>query len=308
MTMQAMKRKLITMGLLLPLANVIGLGRASAMGQRPQRPSLTPAQQRLESMGLVLLVDAVEGAEMRGTEFFADGNERPFYASGVTTLSNRAIMAFPSGTVPEQVRVLWRGEKDENWPRWWSDLDAVDDFGRRLPDFPALRRDPNFRSLSQQERLDKRKRIAQNTGYEHQGPWGSGYFGKVLGDHTIPVASRIPDEVVAEIRKNGGGLRLKFRLHPEGVFFGWDIERLIGGLPRHSMAGGDFREAGLAYELPGRLVYDAYLNPYTASARLNPEAKPYLDSGDYFIPPNSSTIWRRGWYMDKNGHKVLTDY
>ena len=140
-------------------------------------------------------------------------------------------------------------------------------------------------------------------------PRNFGAFGaKVLGDHTIPVASRIPDEVVAEIRKSGGGLRLKFRLHPEGVFFGWDIERLIGGLPRHSMAGGDFREAGLAYELPGRLVYDAYLNPYTASARLNPEAKPYLDSGDYFLPPNSSTIWRRGWYMDKNGHKVLTDY
>jgi hypothetical protein len=308
MTMQAIKRKLMTMGLLLPLANVIGLGRASAMGQRPQRPSLTPAQQRLQNMGLALVVDAVEGAEMLGVEFFADDNENPFYAKSRMVRRNREIMAFPSGTVPEQVRVLWRGEKDDNWPRWWSDLDAVDDFGRRLPDFPALRRDPNFKSLGQQERLDKRKRIAQNTGYKHQGPWGSGYFGKVLGDHTIPVASRIPDEVVAEIRKNGGGLRLKFRLHPEGVFFGWDVERLIGGLPRHSMAGGDFREAGLAYELPGRLVYDAYLNPYTASARLNPEAKPYLDSGDYFIPPNSSTIWRRGWYMDKFGHKVLADY
>jgi len=66
------------------------------------------------------------------------------------------------------------------------------------------------------------------------------YAGTILGDHTIPIASRIPDEIVKEIRKNGGGLRLKFRLTPDGVLFGWDIERFKGGLPRHSMPGGDF--------------------------------------------------------------------
>jgi len=191
-------------------------------------------------MGLVLVVDAVEGAEMLGNEFFADGNQRPFYASSVTRKGNRSIMAFPSGTVPELVRVLWRSEKDENWPRWWSDLDAVDEFGRPLPDFPSLRADPKFQSLSQQGRLEKRKRIAQNIRYEHQGPWGSGCFGKILGDHTIAVASRIPDDVVAEIRKNGGSLRLKFRLKSDSVLFGWDIERIQGGLPRHYMPGGDF--------------------------------------------------------------------
>ena len=70
----------------------------------------------------------------------------------------------------------------------------------------------------------------------------STYAGNVLGDHTLPIASRIPDEVVKEIRKNGGGLRLKFRLKPDGVLFGWDIERFAGGLPRHSMPGGDFLE------------------------------------------------------------------
>lgn len=70
----------------------------------------------------------------------------------------------------------------------------------------------------------------------------STYAGNILGDHTFPIASRIPDDVVKEIRKNGGGLRLKFRLKPDGVLFGWDIERFAGGLPRHSMPGGDFLE------------------------------------------------------------------
>lgn len=59
---------------------------------------------------------------------------------------------------------------------------------------------------------------------------------------TFPVAGRIPDEIAIEIRKHGGGLRLKFRLKPDGVMFGWDIERFSGGLPRHSMPGGDFLE------------------------------------------------------------------
>lgn len=73
-------------------------------------------------------------------------------------------------------------------------------------------------------------------------PAESTYAGTILGDYTFPVASRIPGDVIREIRKNGGGLRLKFRLKPDGVLFGWDIERFDGGLPKHSMAGGDFLE------------------------------------------------------------------
>ena len=93
-----------------------------------------------------------------------------------------------------------------------------------------------------QEKIAKRKLIATNINFVHQGPWGSEYGGEAAGDYIIPIASRIPDEVVKEIRKNGGGLRLKFRLKPDGVMFGWDIERFGGGLPRHSMPGGDFLE------------------------------------------------------------------
>jgi hypothetical protein len=124
------------------------------------------------------------------------------------------------------------------------------------------------------------------------------YAGNTLGDYTFPLVSRIPDDVVKDIRKNGGGLRLKFRLKPDGVLFGWDIERISGGLPRHSMAGGDFQEAGLAYELPGVLVYQ----PHSSAA------KPYLNTGQYFVPPGSSDIWRKGWYIDASGRKVLTEH
>ena len=85
--------------------------------------------------------------------------------------------------------------------------------------------------------------------------WQGGYTGgTIAGDYTVPVAERIPDEVLDYIRKNGGALRLKIRLHDKGVAIGWDIEmRLpIPNLPRdyagarnyheYRMPGGDFRE------------------------------------------------------------------
>lgn len=68
------------------------------------------------------------------------------------------------------------------------------------------------------------------------------YGGTILGDHTILVAARIPDEVLRDIRAKGGALRLKFRLKPDGVLFGWDIERPGGGISRFDMPGGDFLE------------------------------------------------------------------
>jgi hypothetical protein len=70
--------------------------------------------------------------------------------------------------------------------------------------------------------------------------------GKITGDYTIPIAERIPDEVLRDIRAHGGALRLKFRLEPDGVLFGWDIERDgkgTGYVFRYDMPGGDFKEA-----------------------------------------------------------------
>lgn len=92
--------------------------------------------------------------------------------------------------------------------------------------------------------------------------------GTIVGDYTIEVASRIPDSVLDSIRKEGGALRLKFRLKDDGVLLGWDIEHPGGGISRYSMAGGDFREA---YIFNGKVV----------------------DSG---------------WYIDKNGQKIETDF
>lgn len=92
--------------------------------------------------------------------------------------------------------------------------------------------------------------------------------GTIVGDYTFEVASRIPDAVLESIRKEGGALRLKFRLKDDGVLLGWDIERPGGGMSRYSMAGGDFREA-------------------------------YIFNGKVVDP---------GWYIDKNGQKIETDF
>lgn len=145
-----------------------------AVETSPVKPEMSASQQRLKGIGLTLVTDAVAGAEMLGVEFFADGSERPFYASSILAKKNREIMSYPGRVVPEKVRVVWRVNDTEGY-------------------------------------RDKEGLIR--------------YSAKIAGDYTIPVASRIPDEVIASIRKNGGGLRLKFRLKPNGVLFGWDIER-----------------------------------------------------------------------------------
>ncbi|MBR0567336.1 hypothetical protein J5J83_14530 [Azoarcus sp. L1K30] len=100
--------------------------------------------------------------------------------------------------------------------------------------------------------------------------------GAILGDYTVPIADRIPDAVLDEIRNNGGALRIKIRLADDGVLIGWDIERIITkenwrpgmyGVIDYRMAGGDFKE------------------------------RRRDENGNY-----------TGWYIDKNGRKIETDY
>ncbi|NBD22239.1 hypothetical protein GTZ97_16410 [Aquabacterium fontiphilum] len=86
----------------------------------------------------------------------------------------------------------------------------------------------------------------------------TGVTGHLYGEWRVPVAERIPDDLLDDLRKNpGGGLRIKFRFHSDGVLLGWDIERRPGFDPKkrdrwgeiayvgpvQSFAGGDFREA-----------------------------------------------------------------
>ncbi len=92
--------------------------------------------------------------------------------------------------------------------------------------------------------------------------------GTIIGDYTIEVASRIPDAVLDSIRNKGGALRIKFRLKDDGVLLGWDIERPGGGISRFDMPGGDFHEAKI---FNGKVV-------------------------------------KKGWYIDKNGQKIETDW
>ncbi|HNC66247.1 MAG TPA: hypothetical protein PLT85_04240, partial [Thauera aminoaromatica] len=110
------------------------------------------------------------------------------------------------------------------------------------------------------------------------------YAGNILGDETIEVGSRIPQELIDDLERDPrGNLRLKFRMSKDGTLFGWDIQRRPGYDPNlrdpqgrdihfpavHSFAGGDFREAEI---VNGKVV-------------------------------------RKGWYIERRtGRKVETDY
>ena len=72
--------------------------------------------------------------------------------------------------------------------------------------------------------------------------------GTIIGDYTVPVAERIPDELIDYIRKNGGALRIKIRLRDDGIAIGWDIERIIplkDWKPEYKLP------SGISYLLPG---------------------------------------------------------
>lgn len=144
---------------------------------------------------------------------------------------------------------------------------------------------------------------------------GIEYKGTIIGDYTLPIAERIPDAVLESLRKDPkGDLRIKFRIHPNGVYFGWDIERRPGFEPNKKGAyfppgyeetGGDFKEARVANY---RWTPAGFKDLPTNNPHLLPEGNPYLESSEYFMPPRATLLWEKGWYIDKDGSKVLTDY
>jgi hypothetical protein len=73
-------------------------------------------------------------------------------------------------------------------------------------------------------------------------PDGAFHGGTVLGNYTVPVASRIPDDLLDAMRRGVGGFRLKIRIHEDGPLIGWDLSR---GFNLQYFAGGDFREADI---------------------------------------------------------------
>jgi hypothetical protein len=82
--------------------------------------------------------------------------------------------------------------------------------------------------------------------------------GRIIANYTVPIASRIPDEVLDAVRSKKGGFRLKLRLHDDGLLIGWDIET---GFRKYELAGGDFREAEIE---DGKAVRKGwYIDPKT---------------------------------------------
>jgi len=82
--------------------------------------------------------------------------------------------------------------------------------------------------------------------------------GQPIYEITIPIADRIPDDLLDELRQRGGSLRIKIRLHREGVLLGWDIEHIPNPMrwtreeiskqriylpSAYTHTGGDFKEA-----------------------------------------------------------------
>jgi len=101
---------------------------------------------------------------------------------------------------------------------------------------------PKFLRFEWRDKIEMEPRGALKRGL----PDGAYYGGNILGDYTVPVASRIPDALLEDKRRNGGGFRLKIRIHPDGPLIGWDLERGVGTGPDGSKfhhAGGDFQEA-----------------------------------------------------------------
>jgi hypothetical protein len=157
--------------------------------------------------------------------------------------------------------------------------------------------------------------------------------GTITGDYTVPIAERIPDDVLKDIRAMGGGLRLKFRLKPDGVLFGWDVEmrpdphrysaeeitaRNIHLPPAYRHTGGDFKGARPAYYWWDGNAFKGL--PQQIPTPASPQDQAMLDRFGLMtvegtiltIPPspaNHRRVWEKGWYIDqKTGQKVETDY
>lgn len=242
---QPMKRKLFALLAGLPLftacvpAEVRAARKAGEEREKAYHDSLTPkeraALQRFHGIGIQLVVDAAAGAEMERVKIYSDNGYSIFGSAGLS--QGKQILDVGSARVPLWVRVIWREGSG------WSDFPVGDH--RRT----AYRQGP----------------------IPSTAKWVEGV---IAGDYTIPVAERIPDEVLESLRKDPGMLRIKFRLHPDGVYFGWDIERRPGYKPGysvsavHDMPGGDFQEARIF----------------------------------------NGAVVRKGWYIDKNGQKIETDY
>lgn len=169
--------------------------------------------------------------------------------------------------------------------------------------------------------------------------------GPLLYDVVIPIADRIPDDLLDELRRERGNLRIKIRLHQEGVLLGWDIQRRPGFNrqksnegqhypPAYSHTGGDFKEMRIAYYIDAKspcqecvafartvkksrnFVYEDDPNGYLSMPSaddLQNQLPAVLERNGYFltppIPGSRRQLREKGWYIHpKTGQKIETDF
>ena len=205
--------------------------------------------------------------------------------AGVAACSQTALTKpQPTYTAEEQQRMhKFRGGRGGEW--YLSSIDELeyveilDQSGRYIDALSlAAPRNDRMKGLSEvpiRLKVTWREQDPKNPLYSgKKGESWSG--GKITGSFEIPVADRIPDDLLDDLRRDPkGSLRIKIRLHREGVLLGWDIERRPGYDPKkrdqwgsplyvsavHSFAGGDFREAEIINGKPVRMGW--YIHPRT---------------------------------------------
>ncbi len=136
----------------------------------------------------------------------------------------------------------------------------------------------------------------------------------LIGEWTVPVADRIPDDLLDDLRRvPKGSLRIKVRLHREGVLLGWDIERRPGFNaqksregqhypPAYSHTGGDFKEMRIAHYIDAK----SPCQECVAFAR-NVKKTPYVvysdDPNGYITMPSADDLQNQlPEVLQKNGY------
>ena len=104
-------------------------------------------------------------------------------------------------------------------------------------------------------------------------------------------------------------MRIKFRLHPEGVYFGWDIERrpdydpkkarTIYYPPAYEMTGGDFKEERIANYL---ITDNRFESVRDMLPPLSEADKAFLRKHRLYTLANGRVL-EKGWYIDENGQR-----
>lgn len=114
------------------------------------------------------------------------------------------------------------------------------------------------------------------------------YDGTPILDVTVPVAERIPDEVLDRVRKYKGSLILKLRIHPKTLMVGWEVKN------------------GRSYPFKR----DKYGNAYTTD-------EDDMVGGDFserrvqhrYLDGRFQMVESKGWYIDPDtGQRVEADF